>query len=129
MQVGESFFPCELPEEASLALAEAVSECAKDSSLPKNDEGNMGREALEELISAACEAGPVEGNGVAAVREAAQAVKKCFGDGLAEEKEKVGDMDVVAVAVQAVVVVGIRGRSSGGGQDKGRGEAVVVVVE
>lgn len=90
--MGESFFPCELPEEATLALAEAVSECAKDSSLPKSDEGKMGREALEELVSAACEAGPVEGNGVVAVREAAQAVKKCFSDGLAEEKEKVSVM-------------------------------------
>ena len=104
MQVGESFFPCDLPEEASLSLAEAVSECAKDSSLPKTEEGKMGREALEELVSAACEAGPVEGNGVVAVREAAQVIKKCFADGLAEEKEKVGV--VIVVVLGGVVVVG-----------------------
>lgn len=49
----------------------------------------MSREALEGLVSAACEAGPVEGAGAVAVREAAGAVKKSFADALAEEKEKV----------------------------------------
>lgn len=40
-------------------------------------------------MSAACEAGPVEGAGAVAVREAAAAVRKSFADALAEEKEKV----------------------------------------
>ncbi|CAM9690385.1 unnamed protein product, partial [Hapterophycus canaliculatus] len=56
---------------------------------------------LEALVSAACEAGPVEGAGAVAVREAAAAVKKSFADALAEEKEKVsalGGLYVVGTA-------------------------------
>lgn len=50
----------------------------------------MSREALESLVSAACEAGPVEGIGAEGVREAATAIKTCFGEALKEEREKVG---------------------------------------
>lgn len=96
-QVSENFFPCELSEEGSSALTEAISACKQDASLfassAEGDEGErsdkLSREDLETLVSAACEAGPVKGDGAEAVREAAIAVKKCFGDALKEEKEKV----------------------------------------
>lgn len=64
-------------------LQEAVAACSKD------DSCKMSRETLERLVSAACEVGPVEGEGIEAVREAAVAVKECFRDALKEEKEKV----------------------------------------
>lgn len=101
-QVGENFSPCELPEDASSALAEAISACKNDASLftaaedgEAESDGKISRDALEALVSAACEAGPVEGAG-AVVREAAAAVKKSFADALAEEKEKVQRMIRVA---------------------------------
>ena len=92
-QVGENFFPCELPEEACSLLQEAVTACAKDDSLLADSNGDqvgkMSRETLEKLVSAACEAGPVEGGGIESVREAAVAIKECFRGALKEEKEKV----------------------------------------
>lgn len=90
-KVGDNFFPCELPEEASSALAEAVSACKEDAALFEGGEEaeTLSRDALEGLVSAACEAGPVEGKGAVAVRAAAAAVRKSFVDALAEEKEKV----------------------------------------
>ncbi|CAB1117787.1 unnamed protein product [Ectocarpus sp. CCAP 1310/34] len=100
-KVGENFFPCELPEEASSALEEAIAACKGDSALfaSDNDSSDAGkllsREALEGLVSAACEAGPVEGDGAVAVREAATAIKKSFADALSEEKEKVNCAQVV----------------------------------
>ncbi|CAM9543619.1 unnamed protein product, partial [Ectocarpus sp. 4 AP-2014] len=106
-RVGENFFPCELPEEASSALEKAIAACKGDSALfaSDNDSSDSGellsREALEGLVSAACEAGPVEGTGAVAVREAATAVKKSFADALSEEKEKVlelGGLYVVGTA-------------------------------
>lgn len=48
-------------------------------------------------MSAACEAGPVEGTGAVAVREAATAVKKSFADALSEEKGKVNCTQVVHI--------------------------------
>ncbi|CAM9736693.1 unnamed protein product [Pylaiella littoralis] len=96
-KVGENFFPCDLLEEALSALEKAIAVCKEDSP----GEEKMSREALEGLVSAACEAGPVEGAGAVAVREAAAAVKKSFADALAEEKEKVlelGGLYVVGTA-------------------------------
>ncbi|CBN74990.1 preprotein translocase subunit SecA [Ectocarpus siliculosus] len=106
-KVGETFFPCELPEDASSALEKAIAACKGDSALFASDNDSidagelLSREALEGLVSAACEAGPVEGAGAVAVREAATAVKKSFADALSEEKEKVlelGGLYVVGTA-------------------------------
>lgn len=92
-QVGEKFFPCELPGEACSSLQEAVAACSKDEALlggsNSGQVGKMPRETLERLVSAACEVGPVEGEGIEAVREAAVAIKECFRDALKEEKKKV----------------------------------------
>lgn len=68
-------------------LQEAVAACSKDEA--GSNSGLMSRENLERLVSAACEVGPVEGEGIEAVREAAVAIKECFRDALKEEKEKV----------------------------------------
>lgn len=110
--MGETFYPCELPEEAVSALSEAISACTKhpnifvggiagDNDDRDGDDGDaaaggdtsgrrlLSREALEGLVSSACEAGPVEGEGVLAVREAAVAVKDCFGEALKEERKQV----------------------------------------
>eukprot|EP00752_Nemacystus_decipiens_P005037 g4574.t2 len=85
-KVGENFFPCEIPEEASSALEVAISACKGDATLfdgkgagSEGDQAKLSREALEGLVSAACEAGPVEGTGAVAVREAAAAVLELGG--------------------------------------------------
>lgn len=73
-------------------MAEAITACKEDAALFESGDGEgklLSREALEALVSAACEAGPVDGAGALAVRTAAAAVRKSFADALKEEKEKV----------------------------------------
>lgn len=100
LQVGDKFYPCELSEDASEALAEAIASCRNDPTLEaasapsqaddaKEVKRRMSRDGLEALVSAACEAGPVSGEGAGAVREAAIEVKECFAEALKEEREKV----------------------------------------
>ncbi|CAM9840260.1 unnamed protein product, partial [Choristocarpus tenellus] len=85
--VGATFYPCDISDDAAAALATATEAC-----LRAMEPGSVPREALEELVSAASEAGPVSGEAAEAVRSAIREVRVSFASSLEEEKKEVLDL-------------------------------------